>query len=110
MRNILPKYFLIKVPSAHHDKTDPVLPDGPHVAGGGGDGEEEGDGEQGGAQAAHQAGAEVGRHRLLGGHGDIKPGLLQDVEQQLQAVAWHRHHQHGHQLVDYQGTATLYKS
>ena len=97
MRNILPKYFLIKVSSAHHDKTDPVLPDGPHVAGGGGDGEEEGDGEQGGAQAAHQAGAEVGRDRLLGGHGHIKPGLLQDVEQQLQAVAGHRHHQHGQQ-------------
>ena len=79
----------------YHDKTDPVLPDGPHVAGGGGDAEEEGDGEQGGAQAAHQAGAEVGGDRLLGRHGHSQPWLLQDVEQEVQAVAGHRHHQHG---------------
>ena len=82
---------------SHHDKTNSVLPDGPHVAGGGGDGEEERETEQSGTQTSHQAGAQVGRDCLLGGEGNIQPGLGQDIEQQLLAVAGQRHQQHRQQ-------------
>ena len=82
---------------SHHDQTDSALPHGPDVAGGGGDAEEEGEAEQGGAQASQQAGAEVERDGLLGGEGDIQPGLGQQVEQEVQAVGGDRHQQHRHQ-------------